>query len=122
MNLCFKNNYLLSEISVFLRYNEIISLSMCSKELNKLLDNNNNTIINTIFLFTIIDEYFELDLTNYKNENKKNLLGKNIVFDSNLKSFSKHFRLHFRRHKDKEIRRGHQSRKGLRYGQSSPGN
>ena len=102
---CFKNNYLLSEIAVFLRYNEIISLSMCSKELNKLLDNNNNTIINTIFLFTIIDEYFELDLTNYKNENKKNLLGKNIVFDSNLKSFLKHFRLHFRRCKDKEIRK-----------------
>ena len=100
----FKNNYLLSEIAVFLRYNEIISLSMCSKELNKLLDNNNNTIINTIFLFTIIDEYFELDLTNYKNENKKNLLGKNIDFGVDWKLFLKHFRHHFALCKDKEIR------------------
>ena len=48
MNLCFKNNYLISELSVFLRDNEIISLSMCSKEFNKLLDNNNNSIINVI--------------------------------------------------------------------------
>ena len=47
MNLCFKNNYLLSEVSVFLRYNEIISLSICTEEFNKLLDNN-NSIINTI--------------------------------------------------------------------------
>ena len=104
MNLCFKNNYLLSEISVFLRYNEIISLSICNKELNKLLDNNNNTIINTIFLFTIIDEYFELDLTNYKNENKKNLLGKNVDFGVDWKLFLKHLRHHFALCKDKEIR------------------
>ena len=128
MELCFENNYLLNEISLFLRYNEIISFSMCNKALYKLLsnyddkndknnknniiinninnhnkndennsDNNNNnkhnynSTINLIFLFSIIDEYFELDITDYKNENKKNLLGKSTNFEVKWKLFLKHF-------------------------------
>ena len=143
MELCFENNYLLNEISLFLRYNEIISFSMCNKALYKLLsnyddkndknsknniiinninnhnkndennsDNNNNnnkhnynSTINLIFLFSIIDEYFELDITDYKNENKKNLLGKNIDFEVDWKLFLKHFRFQFAQCKDQEIRK-----------------
>ena len=100
---CFKNFNLLSEISTYLNYKEIILFSMCCKDLNKLLDPKDNIVINTIFLLTIIDEYFEIEHSNYNNENKKNLLGKKIEFPTNYKIFLKQFKVHFGQYEDKTI-------------------
>ena len=100
---CFKNFNLLSEISTYLNYKEIILFSMCCKDLNKLLDPKDNIVINTIFLLSIIDEYFEIEHSNYNNENKKNLLGKKIEFPTNWKMFLKQFKVHFGQYEDKTI-------------------
>ena len=100
---CFKNINLLSEISTYLSYKEIILFSMCCKDLNKLLDPKDNIVINTIFLLSIIDEYFEIEHSNYNNENKKNLLGKKIEFPTNWKMFLKQFKVHFGQYEDKTI-------------------
>ena len=103
MNVCFKNNYLLSEISTFLQYKDILLFSQCNKELNKLLEPKNNIVINTIFLLSIIDEFFEIEHSNYKNENKKNLLGKNIEFSCDWKLFLKQFKVYFSKYEEKTI-------------------
>ena len=101
MNACFKRRNYLNLIIEFLQPIEIVILSLCDKELNKLLDpKNNNNIINTIFMFTIKEKYFELENINYKN--KKNLLGKNISFPYDMKLFLKQMFIHFGKYK-KEI-------------------
>ena len=100
---CFKNKHLLTQIVVFLPYKDIISFSLCNQELNKLLDPNNNIIINTIYLLSTIDEFFEIEQTHYKNENKKNLLGKNIHFSCDWKIFLKQFKVYFDKCEDKTI-------------------
>ena len=60
-------------------------------------------IINTIYLLSTIDEFFEIEQTHYKNENKKNLLGKNIHFSCDWKIFLKQFKVYFDKCEDKTI-------------------
>ena len=77
---CFRNNNIKLEIVSFLDNEEILTLSACNKEFKELLFKNNPIIIIRIFMKLIIDNYFEIEQSNYKYENKKNLLGKNINF------------------------------------------
>ena len=101
MDYCFKNN-LLNEIIKFLAPIDIISLSMCNKSIYEQLKPENNNIINTIFLFSILDTYFNIESINYF-KNKKNLLGKNVKFTKNWKLFLKQFKHHFGIYEDKNI-------------------
>ena len=100
---CFKNINLLSEIATFLNYKEIILLSLCNKEIKNLLNPENNIVINTIFLLSTIDEFFELEHCDYNNGNKKNLLGKKIEFSTNWEIFLKQFKVQFSQCEDKTI-------------------
>ena len=102
MDYCFKNNNYLNQIVIFLKPIEIIKLSLCNKTLNDILSPINNNIINTIFMFTIMDKYFNLEPTNYNEKNKYNLLGKNLKFCMDMKLFLKQLFIHFGKYK-KEI-------------------
>ena len=103
-NICFKNKNYLDQIIVFLPINDIISFSLCNKEIKELLDPNNNTNINFIFLITIIKRYFDLDLTsNYYIKNKKILLDKNIKFGKDFKLFLKQIKDSLDVYKDNQI-------------------
>ena len=101
MDYCLKINYI-CQIIIFLKPKEIVKLSLCNKTLNEILSPINNNIINTIFMFTIMDRYFNLEESNYNEKNKKNLLGKNPKFCVDMKLFLKQFLIHFGKYK-KEI-------------------
>ena len=69
---------------------DIINLSLCCKEINEVLDPENNTIINFIYLIEAIYKIFELDpASNYIIKNKYILSGKKIKFGLNYKVFLK---------------------------------
>ena len=82
MNYCFKNKYLLSTIIDFLDYKDILSLSICNKELNKILSLKDynliihlilmNDIFNTFLFYQIFQfEWKEGGRRNYNDENEK---------------------------------------------------
>jgi len=80
MNYCFKNKYLLSTIIDFLDYKDILSLSICNKELNKILSlkdyNFVNIIMNDIFTDFLFYQIFKFEWKqggrrNYNDENEK---------------------------------------------------
>ena len=100
---CFKNKHILSEIVVFLNSFDIIQLSNCNKTFKDLLSPSNNSIINIIFLFTIFNEFFNIEQSNYNSKNKKNLLGKNINFSEDFKLFLKQFKTNFKAYKDENV-------------------
>lgn len=102
MDLCLKNNNLLTQITIFLNPIDIISLSRCCKKFKEDLEPLNNPVINTIFLLSIFGNYFEIDEDmNFKN--KKNLLGKNINFHTDFKLFLKQLKENFNNYEDKSI-------------------
>ena len=63
-NICFTNENYLNFIIVYLTVGEIVKLSLCNKQINKLLDPDNNKYINLLFLINLITKYFELDPSN----------------------------------------------------------
>ena len=79
------NNIYLSNIVVFLTYNDIIALSICNKALKKLLEPKNNPLINKIFMLSAIHEFFSLTKKFYNKENKYNLSGKKLKFNADFK-------------------------------------
>ena len=102
MDECLKNNNLLTQIIVFLNSFEIVILSMCNKHLKKALDTKNNSTTNIIFMFNIIEKYFSIEPLNYFSY-KKNLLGKNVIFSTDWKSFLKQLKVHISQYEDKTI-------------------
>ena len=100
----FKYENITSIIIKYLTISDIINLSLCSKDIKKMLDPDNNNNINFIFLIEIINKYFDLDPTsNYIIQNKYILLGKNIKFGMNFKLFWKKLKIALDVYKDNQI-------------------
>ena len=101
-NICFTNENYLNFIIVYLTVNEIVQLSLCNKQINKLLDPDNNKYINLLFLINLITKYFELDPSNnYIIKNKNNL--SKVKFGMNFKSFLKQIKDDLDIYKDNKI-------------------
>ena len=101
-NICFMSNNYLSQIIIFLEPCDIIKLSLSSHKLNELLSPENNSIVNTLFLFLILDEFFENE--KYNENTKKNILEKNIKFCSNFKQVYRKFKENFYKYQNKTIK------------------
>ena len=90
MEYCLYNYNLLNLVMQFLKVDDISRFSCCNKKINEMTDPKNNGVINLIFLFALIKGNFELDPSNnYYLKNKYILLGKNLVYGTNFKLFTK---------------------------------
>ena len=103
MNYIFNETYL-SQIIVFLTYQDIISLSRCNKALKELLNPKKNDLINTIFMLSTIHEFFSIDKKLYNKENKNNLSGKKLKFDANFQDILSDLKKSFFNFKDDLIK------------------
>ena len=101
MDICFRNIYHLKAIISYLDIKDIIYLSMSNKELNKLLDPDNNSYVNTLFLLKIINEFFDFDKSYFKS--RKNLLGKNIKYKVNWKQYFNQLLINFSKCENQKI-------------------
>ena len=103
MNLCLENINYLNLIVAYLDIKEILYLSMCNKILNKNLNPNNNQYINILFYVIIQKNFFDYDKSEFLD--KKNLLGKNLIFKINWKKYLDKLLINFIVYKEEKIRK-----------------
>lgn len=104
MNKCLNTCNLLTYISEFLTYKNIIQFSLCNKFIYNSLNPETNNIINIIYMRSIIEEYFEFEGDDNNFKNNKNLSGKFVKNQTNWKNFLKEIKLNFANYKDEKIK------------------
>ena len=104
MNKCLNTGNLLTIISQYLSFKDILKLSHCNRSIRNLLNPDKNNIINKIFLLSLIKIFFEFD-SDIIFKNKKNLSGKLMKFTKNYKAFMMDLNKNIQRYSNESIRK-----------------
>ncbi len=105
MNKCLEILSLVTNISSYLSFKSIISLSLCNKYLYCIaLNPEKNVVVNNLYMQNIFHEFFEFDKDDDNNFlNNKNLSGKIFKMEVNWKNILKELWINFKNYKDAKI-------------------
>ena len=104
---CFGKKNIMTNISMFLIHNEILSLLFCNKATKNALHPENNIPINNIFYYQVKKTFFEMDedfeLENKEESKRENILENSWKSDINWSKFFSKINSLLKNYPDKEI-------------------